>query len=409
MSEPLASTTATESAPESTPEVEQARHGLERSAERSGVDLGAEEGGTPERPASGVRTPIEGAPVPSLDGEKVNVTLRQSLEARQRARYLSMLEKVAERAIQEGAATPPAAAPASVAVEPATNPYDRETDYWNWESWERQSLKDGILSSFDERLKPVLSFFEQQQEQSRIQAEEARRRSDEEAYYGEREAANRAAHDAYVATEEGRNYIERVSYLCGTPPDPGDPARGIPPRPAGDGVLTLAWEAAGFSPDFARHAATGHVRGIIELCERHNQRNPQSPINPAFALDRWTRTLIAGAASYLGMEPQYATGNAVAGYSAAPAETPAQRRAAAHRQVASSAVAGSVAQAGAEGGKDLKALLADMVTKDKLGVTEMRLLADRFFRHKTPMARMEALKSVLSDLGREQQRIASTS
>lgn len=366
---------------------------LERAAERSGVDLGAEPAPQPDRPATGVQTPegaTAAAPGTGLDGDRATTALREKLDAKRQARYLRVLEQVAERAVQESeragapaTETPPAA--------PATNPYDFETDYRNWYEWEQKAFRDGISSSFDEKLKPVLAFFDRQQQAEAAQAEAQRRAQTDRSWWEERRSFAEEAHETYAATEEGKGYMDRMVFMVGAPGDPGDPARGIPPREPVDGALTIAWLHAGRSLESARRLAIGHVHGVTEIALREGE-------NPAVLLDRFNKGLIAAVLEGYGG----GRGSTVSAVTAAVAPpSAAKRRAQANRQVASSAVTGSVAEAGAGGGGDLKTSLAQLATEGRLGTTEMRELAGRFFPKRGPVEAMKSLRKVLAEMGAE--------
>lgn len=347
------------------PAVEQARESFERAAEKAGVPIG--EGGEGGRETVRTRKePAAPAAEPVLDGDKASTAFRERLDRRRQERYLSALEKVAERALRE---TPePAAAPA-VAAAPATNPHDRETDYWSWLEWENKAMREGIVSSLDEKLKPVLSFFEEQQAERQREAEWRQQQGQRSAWFEQHAGVAKEAHEAYVATTEGSGYMDRVLWHVGDPGHPGDPARGIPARQPVDGALTLGWLAAGFPEETARQLAIAHVHGMQQLALNHG-------LNPAVALDRFTRAQIAAAAPfYLGQ----GNGNGNGAAAAAPPASAARRRVAGMKQTAGSAVAGAVTESGPKAGGDLNSHLRNLASTGNLGTEELRDLARRFY------------------------------
>lgn len=384
-------------------EAERAGQALERAAERSGVDFGAEPTPAPDRPARSVQTRTEGTPEPPAapDYRRAGTAFRERMEAQRQENYRAVLERLAEKALREMPAEP---APAPGRPGRAENPFDRDEDYWNYERFEREQDRLELLAEIDERNRPIREFFERQQQQEAASAQEYQQQEARRRYLEEQSAYAREAHETYAATPEGTNYMDRVLWLVGDPGSAGDPARGVPAREPLDGALVIAWEAAGFPTDTARRLAQAHVHGMQDLVMQHNQRNPHQYINPAAAIDRFTRAQLAAAADYFGL-----TGAAPAGGgngngrpAAAPGPTPAQRRVAGHKAAASSAVAGSVGEGGGEGGQDLRGLLQTLSAQGRLGTQEMRQLSDRFFPNiKGPKDRMQRLIKVLRELEHE--------
>jgi hypothetical protein len=392
------------------PEAARAGQALERVAERSGVDFGAEPEPTPERPGRGVQTRTGEPPEPTAEPDygQAGTEFRQRIESRRQQRYYSSLERLAERALRETPPDPGPAAPAQAGS--AENPYDRDEDYWNWYQWEQTALRDGIVSSLDQKLQPILSFFERQQQEYARQAEERQQLEARRRHFEEQSGYAREAHETYSATPEGAQYMDRVLWLVGDPGSPGDPARGIPAREPLDGSLVIAWEAAGFPTETARRLSQAHVHGMQEIVMQHNARVergeiPGPYINPAAAIDRFTRAQLAAAADYFGLTSPGArpNGNGGGGGTARPTgPTPTQRRVAGHKAAAGSAVAGSVAEGGGEGGQDLRGLLQSLASQGRLGVQEMNQLAGRFFPNvKGPKERMNRLLKVLRELEHE--------
>lgn len=402
-------------------EAEQTGQALERAAERSGVDFGAEPEPAPERPARGVqtRTGETSEPAGEPDYGRAGTEFNKRMEGRRYQRYLSTLERVAERAIREMPAEPgPAAQPAQAGS--AENPHDRDEDYWNWYQWEQSALREGIVGSIDEKLRPVLDFFARQQQDEQLRAEEHQQAEARRRHFEEQSGYAREAHETYVATEEGKGYMDRVLWLVGDPGSPGDPARGVPAREPLDGALVIAWENA-LSGDgrvtpaltnIARQLARAHVHGMQEIVQRHNKRIEQGELpgpylNPAASIDRFTRAQLAAAADYFGLTGTGArpSGNGSGSGSVPPrpsGPTPTQRRVAGHKTAAGSAVAGSVAEGGGEGGQDLRSMLQNLAAQGRLGTQEMAQLASRFFPNvKGPKERMGKLLRVLRELEHE--------
>lgn len=360
------------------PELSSARESFSRAAEKAGL---ATPEGEADRGSAGVATgetgdsgapaePAAGQPDFQIAHNQFNERLRTRREANRQERLYQALAKVAERAAAEPQA---AAAPAG----PDTNPFDRETEYWDWLGWEQNALKTGIVSELDARLKPILSFAQSWEQQQQRQTEEARVAEERQAWLREQGDLARQAHDVYVATEEGQGYLDRVNWHIGTP---GDPARGIP---AQDGALTIGFLAAGFPEHVAQQLSLAHKHAMHDLAIRHG-------LNPAAALDRFTRAQIAAAADYLGITGGNGHGQAqrTVEAPAPPPNVPARARVAAAKQTAQAAVAGSVSEAGPEGGKDLKAFLRTMASQERLGVNEMKQLAKRFGVPPQQLARM---------------------
>lgn len=391
------------------PEAEQAGQALERVAERSGVDFGAEPEPTPDRPSRGVQTragePAE--PPAEPDYKLAGTEFRSRLESRRSQLLHEKLIRVAEHALRE---TPPDPSPSGTGrFERAVNPYEFDDDYKNWDAFEKQQDRLELLAEIDERNRPIREFFERQQQQEAAAAQEYQQAEARRRHFEEQAGYAREAHETYAATPEGAQYMDRVLWMVGDPGSPGDPARGIPAREPLDGALVIAWEAAGFPTATARSLAQAHVHGMQDIVMRHNQRVergevPGPYINPAAAIDRFTRAQLAAAADYFGLTGAAArpagNGNGNGnGRSAAPGPTPAQKRVAGHRAAASSAVAGSVAEGGGEGGTDLKSLMQSMAAQGRLGTQEMAQLASRFFPNvKGPKERMSRLLKVLREL-----------
>ncbi len=387
-------------------EAEQAGQALERAAERSGVDFGAEPEPAPDRPGRSVQTrtgePSEPAAEP--DYGQAGTEFRQRMESRRRQRYYESLEKVAERALREA---PPDPAPASPGRPGrAENPYDRDEDYWNYERHEREQDRLELLAEIDERNRPIREYFERQQQEQQQLAHQQQQYETRRRHFEEQSGYAREAHETYVATPEGAQYMDRVFWMVGDPGSPGDPARGVPAREPLDGALVIAWEAAGFPTETARRLSQAHVHGMQEVVMQHNGRVergeiPGPYINPAAAIDRFTRAQLAAAADYFGLTGTGARPNGN-GNARPSGPTPTQRRVAGHKAAAGSAVAGSVAEGGGEGGQDLRSMLQGLAAQGRLGVKEMNQLAGRFFSNvKGPKERMSRLLKVLRELEHE--------
>lgn len=388
-------------------EAEQAGQALERAAERSGVDFGAEPEPVPERPARSVQTragePAEPAAEP--DYRLAGTEFRRRMEAQRQENYRAVLERLAEKALRE---TPAESAPAPGRPGRAENPFDRDEDYWNYERHEREQDRLELLAEIDERNRPIREFFERQQQQEAASVQERQEHDARRRHFEEQSGYAREAHETYAATPEGANYMDRVLWLVGDPGSPGDPTRGVPAREPLDGSLVIAWEAAGFPTPAARRLAQAHVHGMQQIVMQHNQRVergevPGPYINPAAAIDRFTRAQLAAAADYFGLTGTGArpAGNGN-GNGRPSGPTPTQRRVAGHKAAAGSAVAGSVAEGGGEGGQDLRSMIQGLVSQGRLGTQEMAQLATRFFPNvKGPKERMGKLLKVIRELEHE--------
>lgn len=363
------------------PELSTARESFSRAAEKSGLSEAAPEG---DRGSEGVATREEGdrsgtqTPAREPDWNKANNEWRERREKVRQQRLMEALAKVADRIPAEPQqAAPPPQAPAG----PETNPYDRETDYWEWYGWEQENLKKGIVSTLEEKWTPALEFLNALRTQQEQRAQQEQQSYERQEWLREQASIAREAHEVYVGTDEGQGYMDRVAWHVGTP---GDPQRGIPPQ---DGALTIGFIAAGFPEQVAREMAMAHLHGMQMMAMRHG-------VNPAVAMDRFVRAQIAAAADWLNGMGGNGHGAPVVEPSPPPA-TATRRRVAGMRQTADAAVAGSVAESGPETGKDLKAYLKAMASRDRLGVSEMKDMARRFGvtpQHLSRMLREEAAK-----------------
>lgn len=377
MADETPSATPETSAPE--PGGEQAKAFFEKAAEKAGIPAAP----APERSAGGVQTRAEGQrdpkdATPSAPDENrahAEFARRRAEQHQQRREEASarVLERLAQKLEAEAQRTPASEVSEGDAAD-AGNPFDKETQYWEWEEWNRKALETGILSRVEEMLKPVTTFFEQQQQRNLQVAEQQRRDAARQEWLAEMRGIARDAHETYAATPQGEGYMDRITWHVG---HDGDPERGIPPA---DGALALGFMAAfpKMPEAEARSMARRHVDGIMMVAQRYNQLNPDAPVNPAAALDMFTRVQIAAALDRFGGGGQVGgNGN---GHLPAPqaGPSPAQARAASLKASASSAVAGSVAEGGTKGGGDLVGALRVGLASGTLGVEEMRELAVRY-------------------------------
>lgn len=337
--------------------------------------------GSTNRPSAGVLTGEEpkprrtrpaaelpAAPDPRLATDDYLRRRTEKRAARERQRQDRIMEVLAREADRLSQQTPEEKAPPAAGDE--ANPFDRDTQYWEWAQWEGDARDKKLLAAWEEklnaRLGPVQQFFETQAQQHERLRVEAQQRAQQEGWRNQMRELAGDAHEAYSATPEGKDYLDRVAWAIGDPGDPGDPRLGIPPRPARDGAVKIAWLAAGFPEPLADELTRRHLDGMIQLVERLNQEGVVQ-INPARALDMFSRGLIAAAAPYY-------TGNGGNGNGhprpAPAAPSPAQSRVRELKVAAESGVAGTSADTSRSGGdmdQDIKqALSAGRLTPDAL-------------------------------------------
>jgi hypothetical protein len=129
----------------------------------------------------------------------------------------------------------------------------------------------------------------------------------------------------------------------------------------------------------ARMMARRHVDGMMAVAQQYNAAFPHAPVNPARALDMFTRVQLAAALQFTGGGMPSGNGNGGQSPSPPPSSA-AQGRVAAAKAAASSGVAGSGADGGVKGGDDLAGFLKNSLSSGKrLGVQDMRRLAIRFY------------------------------
>lgn len=388
---PVATPAPAEPAP-APQDVERARAGFERAAEKAGI---REPVPAPDRPAEGVRTGEEGQPGrdlsdarPAADPGKADRDFHERQQRRadevRQARYLSALEKVAQQALREEQERE---APESPAPEDELNPYDRETQWFEWDEWNEQAREKRILAAMDQRLKPFADLFETRRRQDEAAAQQRQAQAQREAWRSEMYGIARDAHETYSADPDSAGYMDRVTWMVGHDGHPGDAARGIPAVPPQDGALTLGFLAAfpNLPEEEARAMARRHVDGMMMVAREYNRHNPHAPVNPARALDLFTRVQLAAAIQFLqggGGATASAGGNGNgAGHAALPpAPSAAQQRVAAAKEAASSGLAGSGAEGGARGGSDVATYLkSELASGKRLGVDAMRRIALKFY------------------------------
>lgn len=362
-------------------EVERARTSFERVAERAGLQ---EPSPATDRPAEGVQT-LEGrdprdvrAPEPGKADSEFHARQQRRHEENREARLLAAMERVAQQAtreaeVEEGAGAAPVA---------EDNPYDPNTDYFEWEKWNRQAQKDELLSALDERLKPLNELLSEGNRRRQAETERSQALARQEEQRSFMRGIARDAHETYLLDPESNGYMDRVTWMVGHDGHPGDPGRGIPAVPPQDGALTLGFLAA--FPNLSEHEARGmarrHVDGMMQVAQAYNRANPHAPVNPARALDMFTRVQLAAAMQFTGGGSFSGGGGGGAAPAAAPAPSPAQNRVTASKAAASSGVAGSGADGGVKGGDDLAGFLKNSLSSGKrLGVQDMRRLAIRFY------------------------------
>jgi hypothetical protein len=276
---------------------------------------------------------------------------RQRLERRRIEEQERLLREVAEAQRQQGAPQ----APADADPEP-----DRETDYWAWHEWDKRQLQKQLLEAFDERLQPLVQRDQQLAAWEAEQAEIRQRREAERGWFEEQATVAREAHQLYAQTEEGRDYMERVSWLAGVP---GDEQRA-------DGAFSLAFQAAGFPTEKSREMGIGFVRGMQDWAVRQG-------LNPAAALDYFTRALVAAAGGF------YAQGQAQGQQQAPAAPAPPKLRGSQNsvremKRAAGSALNGSAASTGGAP-QDLQGSIKALADAGELdNMAALRQLAARF-------------------------------
>lgn len=348
--------------------------------------------GSTDRPSAGVLTGEEPRPKrtrpvaesPAAPDPRVATddylrrrTEKQAARERQRQdRIMEVLAREADRLSQQ--------TPEETAVAPAAgdeqNPYDRDTQYWEWAQWEGDARDKKLLaawqSQLDERLRPVQQFFETQQQQHERLRAEAQQRAQQEGWRNQMRELAGDAHEAYAATPEGKDYLERVAWAIGDPGDPGDPRLGIPPRPARDGAVKIAWLAAGFPEPLADELTRRHLDGMIQLVERLNQEGVVQ-INPARALDMFSRGLIASAAPYYMGNGGNGNGGGNGQPRPALAPSPAQTRVRELKASADSGVAGTSGESTRSGG-DMDQDIKHALSQGRLNPDALRAICSRY-------------------------------
>ena len=373
-------------------DVERAKAGFEKAAEKAGI---REPAPAPDRPAEGVRTGEEGQPArdfadarPAADPGKADRDFHERQQRRadevRQARYLSALEQVALRALreeQEREGGAPEAPPELV------NEFDQDADYWNWYKRDQEIQRELILRAMDERLRPVTDLFEQRRQRDQAEMQQRQAQAQREAWRSEMYGIARDAHETYSADPDSAGYMDRVTWMVGHDGHPGDAARGIPAVPPQDGALTLGFLAAfpNLPEEEARAMARRHVDGMMMVAREYNRHNPHAPVNPARALDLFTRVQLAAAVQFFqggGGAAASAGGNGNGAGHAPPPPAPsaAQQRVAAAKEAASSGLAGSGAEGGARGGSDVATYLkSELASGKRLGVDAMRRIALKFY------------------------------
>lgn len=326
----------------------------ERAADRAGLT-------PPEDPIEApepVATREEGyqAPEPSLRNLPDPNEANSSWRARQeKAREKRVMEALLARFENETRNEP---TPAQQAAEEEDPEPDPEVDYRGWMAWNNRQVKNGVLSE----LKPLLSAFEQEQQIRRQQAEVAQQRAYERGELDRRASIAREVSQAYMQTEEGRDFSDRLMFRFG---DPGDPERGVAPI---DGVETLGLVAAGLPQQLARHINFSNARALAEIFAQHG-------LDPAVAIDRFNRALIYGANVYYGSGYQQQGYQQEYQQQLAPQQRPQSRAAREVSQLRSTAqAAGAVAGSASEGGGIAAA--PDVAQASRAGVPAMAKLKE---------------------------------
>lgn len=235
---------------------------------------------------------------------------------------------------------------------------DREENFWEWHAWDQRRLQRDLLSAFDERLTPLLERDRQLRELEEQQAHVRQQQEQRSGWYQENAEVARQAHKLYVQTEEGRDYMDRVSWLAGIPGDgqgPGSP-----------GAFSLAFQAAGFPSAKSDQMGVAFLHGMQDWSTREG-------LNPAAAIDYFVRALVAAAGGFYG-------GGAPAQQQAAPpAKLPAsQDRVREMKRAAGSGIAGSAAASGAAP-QDLQGQIKALADSGRLDdLNAMKALCSRF-------------------------------
>jgi len=360
---------------------------FDKAADKAGLP---EPDGSTDRPSAGVLTGEEpkprrtkptaespAAPDPRVATDDYLRRRTEKQQARERQRQDRIMEVLAREADRLSQQTPEETAVTPIAGD-EQNPYDMETQWFFWDRWEKDARDKKLLAAWEEklnaRLGPVQQFFETQaQQQERLRAE-AQQRAQREGWRNQMRELAGDAHEAYAATPEGQDYLERVAWAIGDPGDPGDPQRGIPPRPARDGAVKIAWLAAGFPEPLADELTRRHLDGMIQLVERLNQDGVVQ-INPARALDMFSRGLIAAAAPYYMGNGGNGNGNGRS--RPVPAPSPAQSRVRELKVAAESGVAGTSADTSRSGG-DMDQDIRQALSQGRLTPDALRTICKRF-------------------------------
>lgn len=292
MSEPLQSSTATES----DPQLDHAVASLEATAERIGLSP------TPEadRPAESVTTGNSASAVDEGEGRREHsrsnpdlpdpwkanrdFVERQRQKDEQR-RQQQLLDLIAEQLETSGRLA--AQEPSPGVAEPEDPQPDMAEDFGAYQEWRDRQLLKQFKAELDQRLAPVTSVFDQQRQQYEQQAALAQQRDNERRWLEENAALAREAAEIYAQTEEGQDYLQRLAWQHGVP---GDPSRGVPRQP---GVTELGLLAAGFPPDFAADFSRRSVHAFHQLAVQHG-------LNPVLAMDRMTRVTLAASQQFYG-------------------------------------------------------------------------------------------------------------
>lgn len=372
-------------------EVDRARESFDRVAEKAGL---REPEPATERPSGSVQTtpgaqpardPADARPAGEADPRRADEAFRErrqkQAEELRMARYLSALEKVAQQA-----ARAPGAEGEGGDEDELVNEFDQDTDYWNWYKRDQEIQRELMLRAMDQRLAPLKEIAAERDRRAAYEAEQRRASEQQEGWRREMAGIARDAHETYLLDPESQGYMDRVTWLVGAPGHPGDPARGIPPSPGQMGALSLGFLAAfpGIPEEEAHAMSRRHVDGMMAIAQRYNELNPHAPVNPARALDMFSRVQLAAALQFLGQggaAPAPAAGQNGNG-SALPAPPPSAgaRRVAAAKEAASSGVAGSGSEGGAKGGDDITSFLkSELHSGKKLGIESMKRMARRFY------------------------------
>lgn len=380
-------------------EVERARESFERVAERAGLE---EPSPAPERPAQGVQTPgtrdprDARPPDPGKADQEFHARQQRRHEEQREARLLAAMERVAQQAAREAEVEEGATGAAPVAED---NPFDPNTEYFEWEKWNRDALLRSFEERLDQRLSPLNQLLEEGNRRRQAEAEQRQLLARQEEQRSYMHGIARDAHETYLLDPESAGYMDRVTWMVGHDGHPGDPARGIPAVPPQDGALTLGFLAAfpNLPEREARMMARRHVDGMMQVAQQYNAAFPHAPVNPARALDLFTRVQIAAALQFAGGGAPVGNGNGNGGQPAPAPPSPAQARVKAAKDAAASGIAGSGADGGVKGGDDLAGFLKHSLSSGKkLGVQDMRRLAIRFYGK----ANAQALGRLARDIAR---------